>query len=173
MPAPGTKLINIGGRDFYLPAHQVELEELVQLGLQAQARLEEAKAELAQIKARVIEMAEPQRHGRKSIVLPAPVAGAVSVTWSHDTDVDESVARELEAELPRSVFEAIFARKEVYSPRRGYQGFMKQPQTADLEKLKVKIARAIIFKPKAPAVKFTAGVAAAIAGDLPEANPDV
>jgi hypothetical protein len=154
VPDAGTKKIELDGREVFLPSDQVDLENIVAAGLQLQRELAETKEKLDNLKERALEIATRHRFSKKTVTLTAPSSGGVKVTWSNETLVDDNGARELEKDLAPTVFEAIFNKTITYSPRRGLSSFLKTPQTADLEKLKVRLASILEFKPKSPSVKF-------------------
>ncbi|HLY94421.1 MAG TPA: hypothetical protein VKP14_06210 [Gaiellaceae bacterium] len=156
MPAPGTKRIEIDGRNVHLPADEVELENLIETGLELEAEKQEIEESLKRVRERVVAIAEKKRGERKSVTLVAPTAGAARVVFGTETRIDEERARGLERELPPGVFFAVFSKTTRFSMKRGYQGFMRTPQAPDLEKLKTKIGAALEFKPKNPSVKFLA-----------------
>jgi hypothetical protein len=154
MPVEGTKKIELDGRQVFLPSDQVELEPIVAAGLQLQREIAEAKEKLDVLKESALAIASRHRFSKKTVTLAAPRAGAVKVTWSTDTIVDEDGARLLETELAPNVFSSIFNKQIAYSPRRGLSSFMKAPQAPELEKLKLRIATILEFKEKTPSVKF-------------------
>ncbi len=156
MPAPGTKLIQIHGRDTYVPVEDAELEALVVEGTEITRQIAALKERLEPIKARITAIGERRREGRKSVFLTAPSGPVARVTFAGETRVDVEIVKVLEAELPETVFRSIFAKQTTYGLVKGYQGFMKQRQVPELEKLKARIATAIAHHPKKPAVKFLA-----------------
>jgi hypothetical protein len=155
MPKPGTKRIEINGHATFLPAEDVEIERLLALGIAAQARLERAKQEVDEIKARLVEIAEAKRLGRTSVTLHSiGGSGAALITFGTELKVDENVAAQIEQEIQPDLFRLIFSKRTVYSVARGYRSFMRQPQTEELEKLKLRVGKAFEARPKKPSVRF-------------------
>lgn len=157
MPAPGTKKFDIEGRPAYLPAEDVELERLISLGVAAQARYDLAKAELDEIKAKVVEIAQRRRRDERTVTLTSIArAGAVQVTFPVEFKVNATLAAELEKRLPAHLRDAIYSKKTEYSLARSYHSFMKQPQGREMEQLKVEVAKTFEVRAKSPSVKFLA-----------------
>jgi hypothetical protein len=154
MPIEGSKKIELDGREVFLPSDLVELEEIVAAGLQLQHEMTDTKKKLDGLKERALAIAVRHRFSKKTVTLTAPRAGAVKVTWSTQTLVDDEGARELEKEIARNVFEGLFNRTVTYSPTPGLSGFLKTPQTTDLEALKLRVAKVVEFKARTPSVKF-------------------
>lgn len=156
MAKKGTKKVELDGEIVYLPAEDAEIVQLIERGLTLQDRKERAEDELADIKARLVELAEPKRNARATVVLEDPAGRRARVEWHREHAVDATRAELLTAKLEQCGAEAemVFVRKVSYGLAKNYQQFMRMPSSALLEELKAEIAKAIEVRERKPAVKL-------------------
>lgn len=156
MPAAGTKAIEIEGERKFLPAADVELDELIAEGVAAQRLYDEAKERLAAVRERAVTLAEARRAEAPTttIHLQAPRGGLATITFAQKTEVDDTAVAALEEGIPKAVFAKLFETVRSFKLRRGVQAWLKLPQGAELEKVKARIAATIRVVPKGTTVKF-------------------
>ena len=154
MPAAGTKAIEVNEGRKFLPAEEVELDQLIADGLRLQGEHEDLKERLATIKKRVAEIAMTQKGPTSTVHLHGAKSGSATVTWAKSTEIDHGRAAILEKKAPPAIFTLVFDVTRVFKLKRSATGWFREKQDRAAEGWKAKIAGLIVVSPKGTTVKF-------------------
>ena len=154
MPQAGTRKIVLEGRDTFVPAEDVELAEIIALGLAATEELEAAKKRLEDAKARFLGIAELRRQGRSSITIAGLHGGKAQAKWASEKKLDQGRVIALMHEMPGHLFRGLFDRETVFRFTKDASRVLKAVHSAELAPYVERVLGAIDVKPKNPSVKF-------------------
>ena len=124
------KRTQVQGKKYDLPKEDVEIEKLVQKGLNLDAKIKQLNGQLAQIKNQVIETAKRRREGATTVNLKA-VTGSFLVTFRESYEADENVD-EIRQELG-SLFDRFFEKKTTFKTTKDLKKFLEGEHAHGLE----------------------------------------
>lgn len=154
MPATGTRKVNIDGKPVFLPEEEARIIKLISDGCELQALIAGYTKKLKAIKVEIARIAERHRNAQASVTIPSATGQSAVVKWTRELVVDSFRALEIREELGK-YWEMVFSVKPKFAMAKGYKAFMNGKQGPEIEKLKLKIAKAFSIKVHEPSVILT------------------
>ena len=121
MSKPSLKRTQIQGKKYDLPREDVEIEKLIQKGLNLEAKAKDFNRKLDQVKLQIIEIAKCRREGSTTVNLKG-VSGSSTVTFRESFECDDHV-EEIRQDLG-ALFDRFFKKKTSFKTTKDLKQFL-------------------------------------------------
>ena len=153
-PVKEIKRVQVDGKKYLLPEEDVDIEKLIQKGLNLKARIDAAKVELDSVQNSLIDIARARREGTTTVSLPGISATALITfreSFSVSTDVED-------ISFPLGpLFSRFFKKKSTYETTPEFKKFMESGHALgiqDPDEIKKSIRKYVSVKETKPNVKI-------------------